>query len=163
MKSTGEVMGVGENFAEAFAKAEIASGLTIPESGTIVLTAADYAKPAILTIARELAKLGFDLVATSGTAAFLEASQVTVSRKLPKVSENPKNNMVQFIKNHKVGLIINIPNSSTKARSDGYETRKAALEGHVSIVTTLAASQSIVEAIHDRKSRRQTIRSLQSP
>jgi carbamoyl-phosphate synthase large subunit len=163
MKSTGEVMGVGQNFAEAFAKAEIASGLTIPESGTIVITVADFAKQAMLPIAKELAGLGFDLVATNGTASFLQAHGVNIGRTLPKVSEDPKRNMVQFIKNNPVGLIINIPNGSTKARSDGYETRKAALEGRVSIVTTLPASQSIVKAISEIKSQRQVIRSLQAP
>jgi len=161
MKSTGEVMGVGANFAEAFAKAEIASGLIIPKSGTIVMTVADFAKPAVLPITKELTKLGFDLVATSGTASFLEANGVKLQRTLPKVSENHTANIVQFIKNNPVGLIINIPNGSIKAHSDGYEIRKAALEGHVSIVTTLAASQSIVEAIRELAKQQNVIRSLQ--
>ena len=161
MKSTGEVMGVGSNFAEAFAKAETASGLTIPANGTIVITIADSAKQQILPIIKELARLGFDLVATKGTAAFLKSNGVGVTKTVAKVSQHAKNNIVHFIKNNSVGLIINIPNGSTAARSDGYETRKAALEGHVSIVTTLAASQSIVQAIREFKGKRRTIHHLQ--
>jgi len=161
MKSTGEVMGLGDNFAEAFAKAETASGLTIPDSGTIVISVADFAKQAILPIAKDLSSLGFELVATNGTAAFLKDNGVTASRTIAKVSQNTKENIVQFIRNNPVGLIINIPNGTTDARSDGYETRKAALESHVSIVTTLPASQSIVQAMREFRRKRQTVRRLQ--
>ncbi|HEY5152850.1 MAG TPA: carbamoyl-phosphate synthase large subunit [Candidatus Saccharimonadales bacterium] len=163
MKSTGEVMGLGANFAEAFAKAETASGLAIPENGTIVITIADFAKQAMLPIAKDLSALGFDLVATRGTARFLQANNVAVTRTIAKVSEDKKDNTVQFIRNNAVGLIINIPNGTRKARSDGYETRKAALEGHISIVTSLAASQSIVQAMHEFRRKRQVVRPLQAP
>ncbi|HEY5441948.1 MAG TPA: carbamoyl-phosphate synthase large subunit, partial [Candidatus Saccharimonadales bacterium] len=163
MRSTGEVMGVGVNFAEAFAKAEIASGLSIPRGGTIIITVADHAKQPIVPIAKDLIKLGFDVAATKGTASFLQANGVTVAQKLLKVSEEPRKNMVRFIKNNPVGLIINIPNATTDAHTDGYETRKAALEGHVSIVTTLAASQAMVQAIREFKAKPQVVRSLQIP
>jgi len=161
MRSTGEVMGIGNNFAEAFAKAQIASGLQIPRSGTIIITAADFAKKPILPIAKELNRLGFDLVATKGTALFLEKNGVAISRTIAKVSENAKDNIVDFIKNDNVALVINIPNATTHARTDGYHTRKAALEGHVAIVTSLAASKAIVEAINEFKDKQQIIRPLQ--
>jgi carbamoyl-phosphate synthase large subunit len=161
MKSTGEVMGLGANFAEAFAKAETASGLVIPESGTVVITIADFAKQAMLPVAKELLSLGFDLAATRGTAEFLKANGIAISRTIAKVSESATDNIVRFIKQNDVGLIINIPNGSTKARSDGFETRKAALEDHVSIVTSLAASQSIVQAMQESRRKRQTVRPLQ--
>jgi carbamoyl-phosphate synthase large subunit len=163
MKSTGEVMGLGVNFGEAFAKAETASGLTIPDSGIIVISVADYAKLPILPIAKDLSALGFNLVATNGTALFLQENGVTVSKTIAKVSQAAEQNIVQFIKNNSVGLIINIPNATTDAHSDGFETRKAALAGHVSIVTTLAASQSMIQAMQEFRRKRQVVRSLQAP
>jgi len=162
MKSTGEVMGIGHNFAEAFAKSQIASGLAIPTGGTIIITAADFAKEAILPVAQDLQTLGFDLAATKGTASFLQANSVPVSRTFDKVSDNTKDNIVEFIKNDAVALVIDIPNATRHARADGYQTRRAALEGHVSIVTSLAASRAIVEAIRESKGKPQVVRSLQS-
>jgi carbamoyl-phosphate synthase large subunit len=162
MKSTGEVMGIGHNFAEAFAKSQIASGLAIPSSGTIVITAADFAKQAILPIAQDLQALGFDLAATKGTASFLQANGVPISRTFAKVSEDTKYNIVEFMKNDTIALIINIPNATRHARADGYQTRKAALEGHVAIVTSLAASRAIAQAIHELRGKQQVVRSLQS-
>jgi carbamoyl-phosphate synthase large subunit len=162
MKSTGEVMGIGHNFAEAFAKSQIASGLAIPGSGTIIITAADFAKQAILPIAQDLQTLGFDLAATKGTASFLQANDIPISRTFAKVSEDTKDNIVEFMKNDTVALVINIPNATRHARADGYQTRKAALEGHVAIVTSLAASRAIVQAIQESRNKPQVIRSLQS-
>jgi carbamoyl-phosphate synthase large subunit len=162
MKSTGEVMGIGHNFAEAFAKSQTASGLTIPHSGTIVITAADFAKQAILPIAKDLQALDFNLVATTGTAAFLQANGIHVNQTVSKVSENTTNNIVELIKHDHVALIINIPNTTRHAHSDGYQTRKAALEGHVAIVTSTAAAQAMVQAIRESKTTRQIVRSLQS-
>lgn len=162
MKSTGEVMGIGHNFAEAFAKAQTASGLAIPRSGTIVITAADFAKQAILPIAKDLRSLGFELAGTKGTASFLQDNGIPISRTFDKVSEATKDNIVEFIKSSDVALVINIPNATRHARADGYQTRKAALEGHVSIVTSLAASKAIVQAIKESKNKAQIVRSLQS-
>jgi carbamoyl-phosphate synthase large subunit len=162
MKSTGEVMGIGVNFAEAFAKSQVASGLPIPRSGTIVITAADSAKQTILPIAKDLQELGFNLVATKGTASFLQANGVSISRTIAKVSENTTDNIVELMKNDSVALVINIPNATRHARSDGYLTRKTALEEHIAIVTSVAASQAIVQAIREFKSNRQTVRPLQS-
>jgi carbamoyl-phosphate synthase large subunit len=162
MKSTGEVMGIGSNFAEAFAKAQTASGLAIPRSGTIVITVADFAKPAVLQIAKDLHTLGFDLVATKGTASFLQANGIPISQTLAKVSEDTKDNIVELMKKDAVALVINIPNATRHAHTDGYQTRKAALEGHVSIVTSLAASKAIVQAIHEFRNKKQIVRPLQS-
>jgi carbamoyl-phosphate synthase large subunit len=162
MKSTGEVMGIGTSFAEAFAKSQVASGLPIPRSGTIIITAADSAKEAILPIAEALSALGFDLVATKGTAAFLQANDVAISRVVAKASEDTKDNIVELMKNDTVALVINIPNATRRAGTDGYRTRKAALEEHIAIVTSVAASRAMVQAIRGFSSRKQTVRSLQS-
>jgi len=162
MKSTGEVMGFGHNFAEAFAKSQIASGLPIPLSGTIVITAADFAKQAVLPVAKDLHALGFDLVATKGTASFLQANGVPISRTVAKVSENTKDNTVELMKNNDVTLVINIPNATRHARTDGRLTRQAALESHVPVVTSVAASLAIAQAIHETRGKQQVVRSLQS-
>ncbi len=162
MRSTGEVMGIGVNFAEAFAKAQIAAGLEIPRRGIIVITVADFAKKAILPIAKGLHSLGFELVATKGTAVLLRKNGVTISRIISKVSENSEENIIEFIKNEAVKLVINIPSAQVGALTDGYYTRRAALEGHVSIVTSLAAAQAMCKAIREFKSEDQVVRSLQS-
>jgi carbamoyl-phosphate synthase large subunit len=162
MKSTGEVMGIGSSFAEAFGKAEIASGLEVPQRGTIIFTVANFAKQAMLPIAADLERLGFELVATKGTAKFLKDNGITISRTIPKVSEDAHDNMVEFIKNNPVSLIINIPNNTIRAQTDGYATRKAALEQHLAIVTTVAAARSIVEAIQAQRSQPQRVRALQA-
>jgi carbamoyl-phosphate synthase large subunit len=162
MKSTGEVMGIGHNFAEAFAKSQIASGLPIPSSGTIVITVSDFAKQPILPIAKDLQALGFDLVATKGTASFLQDNGIPISRTVAKVSENTKDNIVELMKTNAVALVINIPNATRHALTDGYQTRKAALEGHIAIVTSIAATQAIARAIHELRDNQQIVRSLQS-
>ena len=162
MKSTGEVMGIGRNFAEAFAKAETASGLTIPHSGTIVITAADFAKPAILEIVKDLQGLGFHIVATAGTAAFLQTHGLPIDQTVAKVSENGKDNIVELLKNDTVALVIDIPNATRHAATDGSRIRIAAQENHVSIITSVSASRAIVQAIQQSKNARQTVRSLQS-
>jgi carbamoyl-phosphate synthase large subunit len=161
MKSTGEVMGIGHNFAEAFAKAETASGLAIPDSGTIIITAADFAKPAILEIAKDLQGIGFQIVATAGTAAFLQAHGVSVDQTVAKVSENDKDNIVELLKNDTVALVIDIPNATRHAATDGSRIRIAAQENHVSIITSVSASRAIVQAIRESRDKPQTVRSLQ--
>jgi carbamoyl-phosphate synthase large subunit len=162
MKSTGEVMGIGQNFAEAFAKAQTASGLEIPSSGTIIITAADFAKPAILEVARDLQKLDFHIVATTGTAAYLQSNGLLIDRTVAKVSENDKDNIVQLLKNDHVALVIDIPNATRRAATDGSRIRRAAQENHVSIITSVSASRAIVQAIRQSRHTAQTVRALQS-
>jgi carbamoyl-phosphate synthase large subunit len=162
MKSTGEVMGIGENFAEAFGKAEVAASFKIPDAGFIVITVADFAKQAILPIAGSLISLGFQLIATKGTASFLQDNGVAVSQTIAKVSEDSRDNVVEFINSNEVRLLINVPNGSTKAQTDGYQTRKAALERHVFVVTSLPAIKAIVASMQESRERRQVVRSLQS-
>lgn len=162
MKSTGEVMGLGQNFAEAFGKAQLAAGLEIPVGGTIIITVADSAKQSMLPVAKQLQVLGFSLIATTGTALFLLEHNIPVSRTLPKVSENNKDNIVEYINRHPVELIINIPTGTTAAQADGYLTRRAALERHSSIVTSVAAAKAIVEAIRESHGQAPIVRALQS-
>ncbi|HSW85219.1 MAG TPA: carbamoyl-phosphate synthase large subunit [Candidatus Saccharimonadales bacterium] len=162
MKSTGEVMGLGNNFAEAFAKSQTASGLKIPSKGTIVITSADFAKAAILPVTRDLQGLGFKIVATKGTATFLQDNKIKINQTVPKVSENKNQNIVKLISSGKVELVINIPNTARHASSDGYQTRKAALENHIAIVTSVAAAKAVVQAIKEFRNKKQVVRSLQS-
>ena len=162
MRSTGEVMGIGDNFAEAFGKAEVAASFKTPQAGLIVITVADFAKKSILPVAKALQSLGFHLIATKGTASFLQENGVQVRQTIAKVSENSKDNVVEFINNNEVRLLINIPNGSKKAQTDGYQTRKAALECHVFAVTSIPASKAITEAIRESRKRKHVVRSLQS-
>ncbi len=162
MKSTGEVMGIGTNFAEAFGKAQVAAGLEIPEQGLIIITVADSAKQAMLPIAETLQSLGFQLVATKGTADFLQQNDIIINQTIAKVSENPKANVAEFIKQNDVQLLINIPSGSISAQTDGYLTRKAAMERHVAVVTSLAASRAIVKTIQEFRNQPRVVRALQS-
>ena len=162
MRSTGEVMGIGANFAEAFAKAQTASSFEVPTSGTIIITVADYVKADVLPIARELDQLGFTLISTKGTANYLKEHDVHIHTTIPKVSESKASNTVSYIEENNVELVINIPNASSSARMDGYLTRKAALKNHVPVITSLAASRAIVHAIQEIRKNPNTVRSLQS-
>ena len=161
MKSTGEVMGIGSNFAEAFAKAQIAADMIIPASGMIVMTIADKAKLAVLPIAKEFAELGFKIAATSGTAIYLKENEVNVSKIINKVSDSDHDNTAALLQAGKVKLIINIPGTSRGAHRDGYRIRRAALEARVPIVTTLAAAKAVVSAVAELKKRPFAVRKLQ--
>jgi carbamoyl-phosphate synthase large subunit len=156
MKSTGEVMGVGDTFAEAFAKAQIGSGSQLPSKGTAFISVRDFDKEGIVAVAQELASLGFELVATRGTAAYLEQAGLSV-RIVNKVAEG-RPHIVDMIKNKEVDLVINTTEGKQAIR-DSSSIRRCAENQRVYYTTTLAAANALCMAI--RFGQQQKVRSLQ--
>jgi carbamoyl-phosphate synthase large subunit len=140
MKSTGEVMGVGETFAEAFVKSQMASGERLPSSGKVFLSVRDSDKPRLIDIARSLHKLGFMLIATRGTAAAVAAAGLPVTP-VNKVGEG-RPHIVDMIKNAEIALIVNTVEDRRAAIRDSYVIRRAALQQRVSLFTTLAGARA---------------------
>ncbi len=144
MKSTGEVMGVGETFAEAFAKSQIAAGEKIKTSGTAFISVKDADKEECLDAARKLHDLGFTLVATRGTANVIERAGLPV-RAVNKVAEG-RPHIVDMIKNDEIQLIINTTEGK-QAIVDSSNIRRSALRHDVFCTTTLAAGLAVCEAL----------------
>jgi carbamoyl-phosphate synthase large subunit len=147
MRSTGEVMGIAADFPTAFAKAQAAAGAKLPNQGTVFLTVADGDKPAAIGIASILQDVGFEIIATRGTAQSLRRMGISATQ-INKLNEGP-NNVVDWIERGAVDLVINTP-TGTRARSDGYEIRSAAVKRGIPCITTmsggLAAARAIIAA-----------------
>ncbi len=144
MKSTGEVMGVADNFGEAFAKAQSAAGQVLPTSGTIFLSANDRDKPFVADLAKRFVEMGFRLVATHGTARILEEAGLSVERVF-KVKEG-RPNVVDLIKGERIQLIINTPHG-VEPWFDEKAIRRAAVTGRIPTITTLSAARAACEGI----------------
>ena len=144
MRSTGEVMGVGWAFGEAYAKALIAAGLTLPTGGAVFISVRDEDKPGAVGIAGSLAHMGFQIYATTGTANYLKSRGVECERVF-KVAEG-RPDIVDHIKNGKVQLMLNTPRGK-KAKYDERAMRLAGLRFGVPCITTLAAAKAVVSAI----------------
>jgi carbamoyl-phosphate synthase large subunit len=145
MKSTGEVMGVGATFAEAFVKSQIASGEDLPATGKVFVSVRDEDKPRTVEIARKLASLGFTLVATRGTAAALAAAGLNVAP-INKVQEG-RPHIVDMIKNGEISLIVNTVEEKRTAVRDSYAIRRAALNERVPLFTTLDGARAACTGI----------------
>jgi carbamoyl-phosphate synthase large subunit len=143
MRSTGEVMGIDDNFPMAFAKSQMAANSALPRSGRIFLSVADRDKADVVPIARGLADLGYRLLSTGGTARTLGAAGIKVEV-IPKIQEG-RPNLLDLMKNDEVDLVINTP-SGKGARTDEGKIRAAAVANGVTCITTLAAAQAAVEA-----------------
>jgi carbamoyl-phosphate synthase large subunit len=144
MKSTGEVMGTGDTFAGAFAKALLGAGNAAPTSGTALLSVRDVDKPGIVTVARDLSELGFSLVATGGTAKVIEEAGLEV-RRVNKVMEG-RPHIVDMIKNEEAHLIVNTT-EGRRAIEDSAPIRASAEARRVFYTTTLAAAEAICMAL----------------
>jgi carbamoyl-phosphate synthase large subunit len=147
MKSTGEVMGIGKSFAEAFSKGMIAAGGSIPEVGTVFLSVRDNDKKGIVDLARDLLAKGFDLVGTGGTAKVIRAAGLDC-KQVNKVKEG-RPHIVDMIKNDEIVLIVN----TTEGRSaiaDSYAIRREALMHSVSYTTTLSGGRATCMAMSHR-------------
>jgi len=144
MKSTGEVMGISRNFGHAFAKAQMACGLALPESGRVFLSVNDYDKEALLPIARGLVDLGFSLTATDGTARRLSAEGLEVER-VYKVNEG-RPNVVDRILNGEIDLILNTP-LGKESHFDEKAIRRTATARGIPCITTLSGGAAAVEGI----------------
>jgi carbamoyl-phosphate synthase large subunit len=158
MHSTGEVMGIGETFGEAYGKAMISAGLTLPESGTAFISVNHVDKGQAVVLARRLDRLGFKLMATLGTAARLREVGLEVEEVF-KVNEG-RPNIVDHIKRRDVALIINTPLGRVSHR-DEQAIRQAALQYNVPCVTTMTGARAIVEAIGAHHSNKSAVYSLQ--
>lgn len=144
MHSTGEVMGIGDTFGEAYARAMMGAGLTLPKKGTAFLSVNDADKGQAVIIARKLTRLGFDIIATLGTAERLREVGLKVENVF-KVNEG-RPNIVDHIKRGEVALIINTP-LGRASHFDEQAIRRAALQYNVPCVTTMTGAQAIAEAI----------------
>ncbi len=158
MRSTGEVMGIAPDFPTAFAKAQAAAGAGLPVAGTVFITVADGDKPAATGIATSLHDLGFELVATRGTAQALGRMGIPV-RQINKLGEGSPH-VVDWIERGRVELVINTP-VGTGARSDGYEIRSAAVRRGIPCITTMAGGIAAARAIAAARRGEPEVRSLQ--
>jgi carbamoyl-phosphate synthase large subunit len=144
MRSTGEVMGIAKTFGQAFAKAQIAAGQKLPRKGTIFLSVSDHEKRHAVPLAKELLELGFQIIATRGTAAALEAAGVEATP-VYKVNEG-RPNIVDLVKTGKVDLIINTP-LGRESFYDEKSIRRAAIRYDIPCITTLSAARAATQGI----------------
>ena len=158
MRSTGEVMGTAPDFGMAFAKAQIAAGSPLPLEGTAFLSVNENDKRGLLPIARELARLGFDLVASRGTGAFLQ-SNGTETKVVHKVLEG-RPNVVDLMKNGEIDLIINTP-LGRDSYFDEKAMRRTATQRAIPLITTLSGGHAVVAAIRALREGVYEVRSLQ--
>ncbi|CAA9308431.1 MAG: Carbamoyl-phosphate synthase large chain [uncultured Gemmatimonadaceae bacterium] len=158
MRSTGEVMGISDSFGPAFAKAQIAADNALPTRGAVFITVNDHDKAAVLPIARRFRELGFELVATTGTAAFLSERGVPARRVL-KVHEGRPHGL-DLIVNGEVQLLINTP-FGKHAQKDDYSLRQAAIAHRVPYTTTLSAANAACDAMLAQRTHAPSVRSLQ--
>ena len=157
MKSTGEVMGVGDTFAEAYGKAQMGAGDTIPSEGKAFISVRDVDKAGVVSVASALVELGFELVATRGTAAVLKDAGLEAEA-VNKVAEG-RPHIVDMIKNDEVSLILNTT-EGRQATKDSSSIRRSAESHSVYYTTTLAGGDAVIQAL--RFGDQQQVRSLQS-
>ncbi|MEW5762198.1 MAG: carbamoyl-phosphate synthase large subunit [Bacillota bacterium] len=158
MRSTGEVMGIDENFGMAYAKSQIAAGNPLPLGGSVLLTVADKDKEDILPVARGFYELGFTLLATSGTAAFLERHGLPV-RRVNKIGEG-RPHIPDHIKNGEIDLIVNTP-IGRGPKYDEYQLRRQATERGVPIITTVQGALAALIGIRTLRREGLRVASLQ--
>ncbi|ALM84402.1 carbamoyl-phosphate synthase large subunit [Bordetella sp. N] len=145
MKSTGEVMGVGTSFGEAFVKSQLAAGIRLPDSGTAFISVKNQDKPRAVEVARGLHALGFKLVATRGTAAEIEAAGIPVQI-VAKVTEG-RPHVVDMLKNGEISLVINTVEERRNAIADSRTIRTQSLAARVTFYTTIAGARAAVEGL----------------
>jgi carbamoyl-phosphate synthase large subunit len=153
MKSTGEVMGVGKTFGEAFVKSQLGAGTKLPRSkkadgssaGKVFLSVKNNDKPRVIEVARQLVAQGFDLVATKGTAVAIQEAGVTCAT-INKVAEG-RPHIVDMIKNNEVILVINTVEERRNAIADSRYIRTSALLNRVTTFTTIAGAEAAVEGM----------------
>jgi carbamoyl-phosphate synthase large subunit len=145
MKSTGEVMGIGQSFGEAFVKSQLAAGVRLPQGGKAFISVRDFDKHAAVQIARDLVELGFTLLATRGTTAVLRSHGIAVTQ-VNKVAEG-RPHIVDMIKNAEVSLIINTIEATRTANTDSRQIRVTALAKRVTYYTTVAGAKAACAGI----------------
>jgi len=146
MKSTGEVMGIDQDYAAALYKALKAAGQKLPLEGSVYMTVADADKPAILPVAKRLADMGFKFYATKGTSTFLRNNGLETTT-VYMIHEKQQPDALGLMRRGEIKLIINTPTNSSGSRRDGYMMRRLAVELEIPFITTVQAAKATVEAI----------------
>jgi carbamoyl-phosphate synthase large subunit len=145
MKSTGEVMGVGKTFGEAFVKSQLGAGTHLPKSGKVFISVKNNDKARAVEVARGLAALGFELIATKGTAAAINAAGIACAV-VNKVTEG-RPHIVDMIKNNEIALVINTVEERRNAITDSRQIRTSALLARVTTFTTIFGAEAAVEGM----------------
>jgi carbamoyl-phosphate synthase large subunit len=158
MRSTGEVMGIDDNFPMAFAKSQMAANSALPLTGLIFLSVADRDKQEVIPIARALSEMGYQLLSTRGTAQALRKAGIAVVD-VPKLQEG-RPNLIDHMKNDQIAMVINTP-SGRGARTDEGKIRAAAVAHGVTCITTVAAAQAAVSACRALREQALTVSALQ--
>jgi carbamoyl-phosphate synthase large subunit len=158
MKSTGEVMGIATDFPTAFGKAQAAAGVSLPTEGAVFITVTDTDKPAATQLATRFHDMGFEVIATGGTAQSIPSMGVPVTR-INKLSEGSPN-AIDLLRDRKCDLVINTPTGSG-ARADGHAIRTAAVRHGIPCVTTMTGASAAVRAIAARQEQDAEVLSLQ--
>ena len=158
MKSTGEVMGIDKDLGAAVAKAQFAAGQKLPKEGTVFISVQDKDKDAALPVARSFHEMGFTIMATRGTADYLEEKGVP-SKRVKKVSAG-RPHVVDAVKNNEIQLILNT-GASSQTQRDGYEIRRAAIKYKIPYATTTDGTKAICKAIEAMKKSNLTVKPLQ--
>ena len=159
MRSTGEVMGHASSFGHAFVKSQSSAGVPLPESGTVFISVNDFDKPVVAKIARDLHRLGFELIATDGTSSWLNRMGIDACR-VNKLSEG-RPHIIDAMQERRINLIINTPLGS-QAHEDGVAIRSQAYALGIPIVTTMSAAAATVQGIKRMREKPLSVRSLQS-
>jgi len=159
MKSTGEVIGIDESFEMAYAKSQLAAGQKLPTGGNIFISVKDKDKPAILSIAKGFSQIGFTLFASKGTGNYLKERGIDV-KIIPKIYELERPNILDYIKNNEINLIINTP-SGKKTRKDILSIRAIAVRRNIPLVTTIPGAKATFLAIKKIKRSQINIKTIQ--
>jgi carbamoyl-phosphate synthase large subunit len=159
MKSTGEVMGIDADFPVAFAKAHMAANNRLPRAGQVFISVNNTDKPHVLPVARRLGALGFELVATQGTAQFLSTAGLAVTMLRKKHEGSP--HVEELIRAGKIALVINTPIGEEALLDDSY-IRKAAVECQIPLVTTVGGAHALVEGIASLQAQNLRVECLQT-
>ncbi|WP_263409359.1 carbamoyl-phosphate synthase large subunit [Terriglobus tenax] len=159
MKSTGEVMGVADNFGEAFAKAQLSAGQVLPKKGNVFISVNEHDKQHVVALARQFREMGFHIVATHGTADVLEDAGLQVER-VYKVKEG-RPNVVDYIKGERIQLIVNTPRGQDTF-FDEKAIRRAAVLARIPTITTIAAARAAAEGIDSLQGGEVNVKALQA-
>ena len=159
MRSTGEVMGIDDDFGKAFAKAEIAAGVDLATEGTVFVSMSDRDKVSTVPVVKDLVDLGFKVVATSGTQKVLEENGIEGVEVVLKLHEG-RPHVIDWIKNKQIQFIINTP-SGEDSQIDGRKIRRTALDYKLPIITTIAGAKATVAAIRALQTEPLEVKALQ--
>lgn len=162
MKSTGEVMGIGSKFGEAFAKSQMAANQSLPSEGKVFISVKDQDKREIILIAKRFEDMGFNLVSTPGTAKVLRTNGIEVTEISPyNQGNNVISNLMELIRNREIKLIVNTPSGKSTHQYDMRSIRAAAILHNVACITTLQGARAAVSAIESRRKKEFGVQSLQ--